>query len=214
MDKRSTLTVASGMENRLRIAQAHRDAAEKHYKSSDLISADEDFASAVDILELPLGRGGEPRSKSGEPLEEQMLAACLASRAQCILDMADGGGILRDSGRPFVEQFADHPEDFDHFRRQCLKEAEEVAEKACLVWADEKTLLRLGLARKRMAEMKGAGPESWLHKDETIFIMQDAGRCFIKSLRAHRTDAAEGALREVRAWLSERDVTSIFPAYV
>lgn len=53
---------------------------------------------------------GRPRSISGQDREEQLLADCLSNRAQCILDMAQGKGVLPD-GTPFSSQF--HEKDLE-----------------------------------------------------------------------------------------------------
>lgn len=56
-------------------------------------------------------------------------------------------------------------EHFEYFKRQALKQAEECAEKACLVWCDDRSLYRLGLARKLTAESA---------KAETFLVLKEA----------------------------------------
>lgn len=132
-------------------------------------------------------------------------------------------------GSPFASQFDGAPEIFQDVRRQALQQAEESAEKACLVWADEKSLLRLGFARMLAAEEAARGPaagDAWrsellweaddvspLRRDP-IETMKCAGRCFLKSIQAHKTEAAERHLAQVRAWLADRKVQNLFPDYV
>mmetsp|Transcript_7178 Transcript_7178/g.22271 ORF Transcript_7178/g.22271 Transcript_7178/m.22271 type:complete len:214 (+) Transcript_7178:1-642(+) len=200
---------ATATDRRITMARRHRDEGDAHYKRGDLIQADEAYGSAVQVLESS-NVHGEICTQSGEPAEDQMLASCLSSRAQCVLDMAEGKGILPD-GTPFISQF-DEEEHFQYFRKQALKQAEESAEKACLLYADDKSLYRLGSAR--MLNAQGSDPLAWMRPEETIEAMKDAGRCLAKSIKANPNPAAEKRLEEVRSWLAERKVTTLYPEYV
>eukprot|EP00443_Scrippsiella_acuminata_P080886 CAMPEP_0115484036 /NCGR_PEP_ID=MMETSP0271-20121206/59169_1 /TAXON_ID=71861 /ORGANISM="Scrippsiella trochoidea, Strain CCMP3099" /LENGTH=193 /DNA_ID=CAMNT_0002911915 /DNA_START=57 /DNA_END=638 /DNA_ORIENTATION=+ len=193
------------------MAEEQLKVGDQYVARQDLLRADEAFAEAVEMLEVPQSRG-RPTTRSGEPVEDKLLADCLRSRAQCTLDMAEGKGVLPD-GTPFKAQFAIR-EHFAEFQRQAINQAEEFAEKACLVWADEKTLTCLGVARMLIAEEKAEGPRAFLLSEEAVQDMQDAGRCFMKSIRACKTEVAEGKLREVKDWLAEKGVDYLFPQYV
>merc|ERR1712190_436069 len=89
---------------------------------------------AIQVMES-MSVSGQTTSQSGDPKEDQLLAQCLSNRAQCVLDMSEGKGVLPD-GTPFKQQFEEE-EHFLYFQNQALKQAEEVAEKACLLWADD-----------------------------------------------------------------------------
>ena len=54
--------------------------------------------------------------------QEQLLADCLSNRAQCILDMAQGKGVLPD-GTPFSSQF----EDSFHESREILTKFDDIS---------------------------------------------------------------------------------------
>ncbi|CAJ1392798.1 unnamed protein product [Effrenium voratum] len=165
---------------------------------------------AIQLVEGPPMQG-RPRSVSGQQHEEQLLADCLSNRAQCILDMAQGKGVLPD-GTPFSKQF-EEAEHFDYFKRQAVKQAEECAEKACLVWCDDRSLFRLGLARKMTAE--SARVEAmWVMKEDNNEIMKDAGRCFLKAMKARPNPQTQKMLDEVKDFLAQRDVFSLYPEYV
>ncbi|CAK9046827.1 unnamed protein product [Durusdinium trenchii] len=197
-------------DQRIQFAMERREDAIESYKRNDLIGADEAYGEVIQMVEKPQAHG-RPRSISGQDREEQLLADCLSNRAQCILDMAQGKGVLPD-GTPFSSQFHEK-EHFEYFKRQALKQAEECAEKACLVWCDDRSLYRLGLARKLTAE--SAKAETFLVlKEDSNEIMKDAGRCFLKALRARPNAQTQKALDEVKDWLPRRDVFSLYPEYV
>eukprot|EP00930_Biecheleria_cincta_P023492 TRINITY_DN16972_c0_g1_i2.p1 TRINITY_DN16972_c0_g1~~TRINITY_DN16972_c0_g1_i2.p1 ORF type:complete len:209 (+),score=49.74 TRINITY_DN16972_c0_g1_i2:109-735(+) len=200
------------VDHRIQEALQKREEGLARYNEGDLISADEIFGEAVHLLERLGGpRGDQPRSVTGADHEEQLLADCFSNRAQCILDMAEGKGQLPD-GTPFVSQFEEQ-EHFEYFKKQALKQAEEVAEKACLIWADDRSLYRLGLAR--MLSAQGAKVEAmWMMPEDNNEIMKDAGRCFLKSLKTKPSSGAQQRLDEVKRWLLERNVTSLYPEYI
>mmetsp|Transcript_1094 Transcript_1094/g.2063 ORF Transcript_1094/g.2063 Transcript_1094/m.2063 type:complete len:202 (+) Transcript_1094:69-674(+) len=199
-----------GHDQRIKSAMEKRDDAMELYKRGDLISADEAYGEAIHFLERP-GRADRPRSVTGAEHEEQLLADCFSNRAQCILDMAQGKGILPD-GTPFARQF-EEKEHWEYFKKQALKQAEESAEKACLVWCDDKSLFRLGMAR--MITAQSAKVEAmWMMPDDNNEVMKDAGRCFLKSLKARPSAASQKMLDEVKAWLAERNVTTLYPEYI
>ena len=196
---------------RFKMAMERREDAIEAFKRGRLIEADEAYGEAIQCVEDQNPRLGRPRSISGQEREEQLLADCLSSRAQCILDMAQGKGILPD-GTPFSSQF-EEKEHFDYFKRQALKQAEECAEKACLVWCDDRSLFRLGLARMLTAQT--ARVEAlWVMKEDNNEVMKDAGRCFLKALKSRPNAQTEKMLQEVKDWLAQRDVFTLYPEYV
>ncbi len=199
-------------DRRIKMAMERREDAIAAFKRGNLIEADEAYGEAIQCVEdQNHGRLGRPRSISGQEHEEQLLADCLSNRAQCILDMAQGKGILPD-GSAFSSQF-EEKEHFDYFKRQAFKQAEECAEKACLVWCDDRSLFRLGLAR--MLTAQAARVEAlWVMKEDNNEIMKDAGRCFLKALKARPNTQTQKMLNEVKDWLAQRDVFTLYPEYV
>merc|ERR1711933_357177 len=101
--------------------------------------------------------------------------------------MAEGRGILPDGTR-FGAQFEGAPAHFQMVRKQALQHAEDVADRACEVWADDQSLYRLGLSRMLLAESENVMTR--LRPEESVDQMQDAGRCFRRCLKLKPSEEA------------------------
>eukprot|EP00408_Alexandrium_pacificum_P012745 CAMPEP_0171225764 /NCGR_PEP_ID=MMETSP0790-20130122/36974_1 /TAXON_ID=2925 /ORGANISM="Alexandrium catenella, Strain OF101" /LENGTH=217 /DNA_ID=CAMNT_0011691805 /DNA_START=117 /DNA_END=770 /DNA_ORIENTATION=+ len=200
----------TAVDRRIAMAMRHKQEGDEAVKRGMLIDADEAYDQAVQLLETMTVKG-EPASQSGEEREDKALASCFAAKATGILEMAEGKGLLPD-GTPFKRQFSSKA-DFDYFRKQALKQAEESAEKACVLYADEISLFNLGSARFQLCR-SGNDPLTWMRPEDAIDNMKEAGRCFLKSMKAKHTEKAQKSLEEVKAWLKSKNVTSLFPEYV
>merc|ERR1712217_255814 len=97
-------------------------------------------------------------------------------------------------------------------QKQALKHAEDVAERACLIRADDKSLYRLGVSRSRLVQSNDT--LNHLRPDECIQRMQDAGRCLRRSLKLKPSEDVERLLVEIKAWLAKNGVHTLFPEYV
>jgi hypothetical protein len=54
----------------------------------------------------------------------------------------------------------------------------------------------------------------WVMKEDNNEIMKDAGRCFLKALKSRPNAQTEKMLQEVKDWLAQRDVFTLYPEYV
>eukprot|EP00439_Symbiodinium_sp_Y106_P051498 s2815_g6.t2 len=181
-------------DQRIKSAKERREDGLELFKRGDLISADEAFGEAIQFLERP-GRADRPRSVTGAEHEESTIN--------------------------HLKRLLQEQEHFEYFKKQALKQAEDCAEKACLVWCDDKSLFRLGLARMLTAQpslhvcngFRSKAPAMWMMPEDNNEIMKDAGRCFQKALKARPSAASQQKLDEVKRWLAERNVTTLYPEY-
>merc|ERR1712137_83697 len=112
--------------------------------------------------------------------------------------MADGNGLL-DDGASFKSQFDDDNDFFESFRRQALNKAQESAEKACGVWADAKSIYRLGCARFGLAAQEGQ--TQIMNERMRICWMREASRCFKKVTELNSAELVLAKMAEAHAWL-------------
>lgn len=197
-------------EERMQIASNYKHEGNLAYKAGFFIKADELYTQAVDTLGGRPDANGVFCSFSGDNDEDMLLAMCLSNQAQCILDMADGKGLLED-GASFRSQFDDDDDFFESFRQQALQKAQESAERACGVWADAKSIYRLGCARFGLAAQDGQ-PQI-MNERMRICWMREAGRCFKKVTELYAAEHVLAKMAEANVWLAERGATSI-PEYV
>eukprot|EP00811_Abedinium_folium_P011722 NODE_20858_length_779_cov_2.688650.p1 GENE.NODE_20858_length_779_cov_2.688650~~NODE_20858_length_779_cov_2.688650.p1 ORF type:complete len:233 (-),score=66.21 NODE_20858_length_779_cov_2.688650:80-700(-) len=206
------MSTSSRKAQRLKEASSKKEAGNDLLKRNLLLKADELYSEAVEVLAAHADASGMPCTKSGDDDEDQLLASCLSKRAQAVLDMADGKGIL-DDGTLFFAQFAGNEVFLQQFRRQALQQASECAQHACRTFADWESIHRLGLARFHLASLQGL--HQMLQMSDQVRLMQEAGRCFKKSVDIEPSNAAGlEHLQLVRAWLAERGVTTLVPEYV